>query len=175
MPLFCERSARPWTAVNLAGGRRAPLAAVRPRLLRASGSDRASGGLERTNREPVALGSSRAGWIGVRLGIGSGEIRLDLRIGGERRHYCGADRERHHASCEPGDGHLTTHPAAPVAPETRSGVLCVSRAGAAKGSCSRAGFLAIFPPKCRTRREWRAKALPSGRKSGRNRRGDAGL
>src|SRR5262249_30215926 len=62
---------------------------------------------------------------------------------------------------------------APVAPETRSGVLCVSRVGAAKGSCSRARFPAIFPPKCRTRREWRAKALPSGRKSGRNRRGRA--
>src|SRR5262245_31461239 len=160
---FCERSARPWTAVNLAGRRRAPLAAVWPRLLRASGSDRASGGLgrsggglERTNREPVALGSSRAGGIGVRLGIGSGEIRLHLRIGGERRHHCGADRKRHHASCEPGHGHFTTHPAAPVAPETRSGVLCVSRVGAAKGSCSRARFPAIFPAKMpHSARTWR--------------------
>src|SRR5262249_46494709 len=94
---FCERSARPWTAVNLAGGRRAPLAAVRPRLLRASGSDRAGGGLgrsggglERTSREPVALGSSRTAGIGVRLGIGSGEIRLHPPVGGQRPHPLGA-------------------------------------------------------------------------------------
>src|SRR5262249_30459637 len=158
---FCERSARPRTAVNLASGRGPPLATVRPRLLRTGGGDRArGGGLDRTNGEPVALGSSRSGGVGVRLGIGGGEVRLDLRIGGKRRHHGSADYKRGHASCEPEDRHLTTHPAAPVAPETRSGVLGVSRGGAMKGSRSQARFPAIFTPKCRIRREWRAKKHP---------------
>src|SRR5262249_60217494 len=71
---FCERSARPRSAVNLARGRRAPLAAVRPRLLRTGRGDRRrSGGLERgPNGEPIALGSGRGGGVGVRLGIGGG-------------------------------------------------------------------------------------------------------
>src|SRR5262252_9641509 len=59
---FCERSARPRGAVNLARGRRAPLAAVRPRLLRTGrGNRRRSGGLDRTNGEPVAPCSGRSG------------------------------------------------------------------------------------------------------------------
>src|SRR6516164_6277 len=167
---FCERSARPRSAVNLARGRGPPLAAVRPRLLRTGRGDRRrSGGLERgANGEPIALGSGRGGGIGVRLGIGGdgGGRRgagLYLRIGGERRHHGSPDCKRGHASCELGDGHLTTHPAAPVASETRSGVLRLSRGGATKGSRSRARFSAIFTPKCRIRREWRAKAQPSER------------
>src|SRR5262249_30986490 len=174
MPLVCERSARSRSAVNLARGGCPPLAAVRPRLLGTDGGDRAGGGLGRsggglgrTNREPIALGGGRGGGVGVCLGIGSdgsgrSGVGLHFRIGGERRDHGGADCKRHHASCEPEDGHLTTHPAAPVASETLSGVLGVSRGGAPKGSRPRAGFPGIFRPKCRTRREWRAKAPPSG-------------
>src|SRR5262252_4205170 len=152
---FCERSARPRRAVNLARGRRAPLAAVRPRLLRTGRSDRRrSGGLERgANEEPIALGSGRGGGIGVRLGIGGGGgrsgVALDLRIGGKRRHHGSADCKRGHASCKPEVGHLTTHPAAPVAPRTRSGVLGVSRGGETKGSRSKARFPAHFSVKIR--------------------------
>src|SRR5215813_7885165 len=147
----CERSARPRRAVNLARGRRAPLAAVRPRLLRTGRGDRRrSGGLERgPNGEPIALGSGRGGGIGVRLGIGGdgggrGGVALYLRIGGERRHHGSPDCKRDHASCKPEEGHLTTHPAAPVAPRTRSGVLGVSRGGETKGSRLRARFPAHF-------------------------------
>src|SRR5262249_60062500 len=44
---FCERSARPRTAVDLASGRGPPLATVRPRLLRTGRGDRRrSGGVE---------------------------------------------------------------------------------------------------------------------------------
>src|SRR5215831_5598747 len=168
------RSARPRSAVNLASGRCPPLAAVWPRLLRTDGGDRAGGGLGRsggglgrTNGEPIALGGGRGGGVGVCLGIGSdgsgrSGVGLHFRIGGERRDHGGANCKRHHASCEPEDGHLTTHPAAPVASETLSGVLGVSRGGAPKGSRPRAGFPGIFRPKCRTRRKWRAKAPPSG-------------
>src|SRR5215471_20679140 len=143
---FCERSARPRSAVNLARRRRAPLAAVRPRLLRTGRGDRRrSGGLERgANGEPIALGSGRGGGIGVRLGVGGDGggrgVGLYLRIGGKRCHHGSADYKRGHASCELGDGHLTTHPAAPVAPKTRSGVLTVSRGGATKGSRLKARF-----------------------------------
>src|SRR5262245_50432140 len=171
MPLFCERSARSRSAVNLASEGCPPLAAVRPRLLRTDGGGRAGGGLGRsggalgrTNREPIALGG---GGVGVCLRIGSdgsgrSGVGLHFRIGGERRDHGGANCKRHHASCEPGDGHLTTHPAAPVASETLSGDLAVRRGGATKGSRPRAGFPGIFRPKCRTRRKWRAKAPPSG-------------
>src|SRR5215471_19789573 len=138
---FCERSARPRSAVNLARGRGPPLAAVRPRLLRTGRGDRRrSGGLERSaNEEPIALGSGRGG---VCLGLGSNgggrsRVGLYLGIGGERRHHGSADCKRGHASYEPEDGHLTTHPAAPVAPRTRSGVLGVSRGGETKGSRSK--------------------------------------
>src|SRR5262249_3925450 len=101
---FCERSARPRSAVNLARGRRAPLAAVRPRLLRTGRGDRRrSGGLERgPNGEPIALGSGRGGGIGVRLGIGGdgggrSGVGLYLRIGGKRRHHGSTDCKRGHA------------------------------------------------------------------------------
>src|SRR5215831_3724727 len=148
---FCERSARPRSAVNLARGRGPPLAAVRPRLLRTGRGDRRrSGGLERgANGEPIALGSGRGGGIGVRLGIGGDGgggrgVGLYLRIGGKRRHHGSADYKRGHASCKPEDGHLTTHPAAPVAPKTRSGVLGVSRGGETKGSRLKARFPAHF-------------------------------
>src|SRR5262249_23558225 len=140
---FCERSARPRSAVNLARGRRAPLAAVRPRLLRTGrGNRRRGGGLG-------GGGDGGAGGLGGRRGGGGGGgarvaiggdgggrsgVGFYLRIGGKRRHHGSADCKRGHASCEPEDGHLTTHPAAPVAPKTRSGVLGVSRGGETKGS-----------------------------------------
>src|SRR5215831_2496406 len=132
---FCERSARPRSAVNLARGRGPPLAAVRPRLLRTGRGDRRrSGGLERgANGEPIALGSGGGRGVGVYF-----------RIGGKRRHHGSADYKRGHASCELGDGHLTTHPAAPVAPKTRSGVLGFSRGGETKGSRLKTRFPAHF-------------------------------
>src|SRR5262249_34755206 len=160
---FCERSARPRSAVNLARGRGPPLAAVRPRLLRTGRGDRRrSGGVGGgADGEPIALGSGRGGGgggrlrsgrgggIGVRLGIGGdgggrSGVGLYLRIGGKRRHHGSTDCKRGHASCELGNGHLTTHPAAPVAPKTRSGVLRLSRGGETKGSRLKARFPAHF-------------------------------
>src|SRR5438034_240656 len=179
---FCERSARPRRrAVNLARGRCAPLAAVRPRLLRTGRGDRSrrrSGGLERgANEKPIALGSGRGG---VCLGLGSdgsgrSGVGLYLRIGGERRHHGSADCKRGHASYEPKDGHLTTHPAAPVAPRTRSGVLGVSRGGETKGSRSKARFPAHFPVKMRHPGKPGAKSAADQAQNGRNRRGRRGF
>jgi hypothetical protein len=57
---------------------------------------------------------------------------------------------------------LTTHPAAPVAPRTRSGVLGVSRGGETKGSRSRARFPARFSVKMRHPARPGQKALPPG-------------
>jgi len=179
---FCERSARPRSAVNLARGRRAPLAAVRPRLLRTGRGDRRrSGGPERgANEEPIALGRGRGGGIGVRLGIGGdgggrSGVALYLRIGGKRRHHGSADCKRGHASCKPEDGHLTTHPAAPVAPRTRSGVLRVSRGGETKGSRSRTRFPAHFSVKMRHPARPGAKSAAVGAQNGRNRPRQGGV
>jgi len=179
---FCERSARPRRrAVNLARGRCAPLAAVRPRLLRTGRGDRSrrrSGGLERAaNGKPIALGSRRGG---VCLGLGSdgsgrSGVGLYLGIGGERRHHGSADCKRGHASYEPKDGHLTTHPAAPVAPRTRSGVLGVSRGGETKGSRSKARFPAYFPVKTRHPGRPEANSAADRAQNGRNRRGRRGF
>jgi hypothetical protein len=157
------------------------LAAVRPRLLRTGRGDRSwrrSGGLERAaNRKPIALGSGRGG---VCLGLGSdgsgrSGVGLYLGIGGERRHHGSADCKRGHASYEPKDGHLTTHPAAPVAPRTRSGVLGVSRGGETKGSRSKARFPAYFPVKTRHPGKPGAKNAAVRAQNGRNRRGRRGF
>src|SRR5262249_47844474 len=148
------------------------LAAVRPRLLRTGRGDRSrSGGLEgAANGEPIALGSGQGGGIGIGLGIGGdgggrSGVRLYLRVGGKRRHHGSDDCKRDHASCEPDDGHLTTHPAAPVAPRTRSGVLGVSRGGETKGSRSRARFPPFFRQNAASGEAGGQKALPSGRKT----------
>jgi hypothetical protein len=70
---------------------------------------------------------------------------------------------------------LTTHPAAPVAPRTRSGVLGVSRGGETKGSRLRARFAPHFSVKMRHPARPGQKALPSGRKRAGTGRGRAGL
>src|SRR5262249_1473942 len=184
LPLFCERSARPRSAVNLASGRCPPLAAVWPRLLRTDGGDRAGGGLERsggglgrTNGEPIALGGGRGGGGGVCLGIGSDGtgprgVGLHFRIGGERRDHGGADCKRHHASREPEDGHLTTHPAAPVASE---GFWELVAAAQRKVHARGRVFPAFSGQNAALGANGGQKRRRRGRKSGRNRRAGAGL
>jgi hypothetical protein len=70
---------------------------------------------------------------------------------------------------------LTTHPAAPVAPRTRSGVLGVSRGGDTKGSRSRARFPTHFSVKMRHPARPGAKSAAARRTktagTGRGRRG----
>ena len=112
-------SARARTTQDLAG-RRAPLAAVGPGLLRTGRDDRAGWGFW-PHDEAIAL---RRGLRSVRLRAGhGGELWLSLRIGGERGHHGGTDGKREQASCKLGDRHMTTHPAASVAPHARSEVL----------------------------------------------------
>jgi hypothetical protein len=70
---------------------------------------------------------------------------------------------------------LTTHPAAPVAPRTRSGVLGVSRGGATKGSRLRARFPTHFSVKMRHPARAGAKSRAVGAQTAGTGRGRAGL
>ena len=157
-------SARARTAHDLAG-RRAPLAAVGPGLLRTGRGDRTSRGF-RSHCEAIALRCGRRDQRGLCFAGRGGGLRLSLRISSERGHHGSADGERERASCKLKDRHLTTHPAAPVAPRTRSGVLGVSRRGETKGSRSKARFPAHFPVKTRHPARPGAQSAVGGRQNG---------
>jgi hypothetical protein len=105
---FGSRSARARRAQDLARGR-APLTAVRPRLLRTGPGrgDRTGVRLPTANGESIGLG---AGGRGLCFGHGR---RGRLGAGGERRHHGGADGEREQTRGKLGNGHLTHPPSRP--------------------------------------------------------------
>ena len=126
---FGSRSARARRAQDLARGR-APLAAVRPRLLRTGPGrgDRTGVRLPTANGESIALG---AGGRGLCFGHGR---RGRLWAGGERRHHGGADGEREQTRGKLGNRHLTHPPSRPRCAKRARGSLAFSRGDGAKGS-----------------------------------------
>src|SRR6266511_2723204 len=97
------RSARARRAQDLARGR-APLAAVRPRLLRTGPGRRDWTRLRlvTANGESIALGGDGRG---VCCGHGRGGRRPYLGAGGERGHHGGADGEHDRTGGKPESGH----------------------------------------------------------------------